>query len=341
MPIEILAGWLLSEACKLFIVPIADGVRKKFVDEAAQRVAAPLITTVFGGRPEANSAQAVNGADSAVVSAQDAAQFVVEADDTALVDTIDNQSPAARTSLRKEMENILGVELGANDNVPRGTAQWYVSAYAAILWRIAMLASWEARPIAIQGALQGPDWVTVCVPKVRGKVIDPSEMWRASDDGPHLILRPLPDHSLADFFVRRIKDDGERGDVVGELNLKFERNPIAAFSPKASESVVDDWHRIDGFGSVWVVLQPDAALAQNFPTGLPSFLNPAAPRRLQNFDLHPLRYEQYPKDEWQPLLDISSKQGAIAALSKGADEFASRSEASAAALEAVLRAREI
>jgi hypothetical protein len=48
MPIEILAGWLLSEACKLFIVPIADGVRKQFVDEASKEIAAPLMTTVFG-----------------------------------------------------------------------------------------------------------------------------------------------------------------------------------------------------------------------------------------------------------------------------------------------------
>jgi hypothetical protein len=123
------------------------------------------------------------------------------------------------------MERILGVGLGANADIRRGTARWYVSAYGAILWRVATLASWEERPIAISGALQGREWVTVCVPRVRGKVVDPSKMWRASDAGAHLLLRARGDDSPADFFVQRIEDTGKRDDVVADLNLTFERGP--------------------------------------------------------------------------------------------------------------------
>src|SRR6266568_164317 len=175
MPVELIAAWLVMQAYKLSVVPVASGVRQQLVTELSEKIAAPISDRLFGDHAPETNGDTPSGTDAD-------AGFTA---DTDFVDAID-KAPEARAVLGGEMERILGVKLSSDGvqgdvaGVKRGSDGWYVSAYAAILWRIAMLAVWEERPIAIQGALQGREWVTVCVPRV-GRAIGPSTMWRQPD----------------------------------------------------------------------------------------------------------------------------------------------------------------
>jgi hypothetical protein len=325
MPVELIAAWLVMQAYKLIVVPVASGVRQQFVNELSEKIAAPVSDKLFGDHASGPNDGAPSGTDAD-------AGFTA---DTDFVETIE-KAPEARAVLGGEMERILGVKLGAAgvqggvDGVKWGSDGWYVSAYAAILWRIAMLAVWEERPIAIQGALQGREWVTVCVPRVR-KVIAPSTMWRQLDS--RTLRRVYNNQGPADFFVRQIKDETVRGDEVAERNEQFMIQPNAAFKPIAAESVADGWHRIDGVNRKWVLLKPDAEAEQAIK-GPPVILL-GEPFGERNLETNPPEFYEYP-DEWQPLLRIGSEKDGIAALSAGADEFARASEASAAAVQAAL-----
>lgn len=322
MPIELIAAWLLREAYKLIVVPVASGVRQHFVDKLSEEIAAPVSAKLFGDH---------------VLEAPDGSPSETDTDaglraDINFVDTIE-KAPEAAAVLSAEMGRVLDVNLGS-DGVQRGTDGWYVSAYAAILWRIAMLAVWEDRPIAIQGALQGREWVTVCLPRV-SNLIEPTKMWRQPDS--RTLLRHLNNEGPADFFVRQIEGKSARETALAALNDQFMISPKAAFKPAEVKSIADNWHRMDGVSRKWVLLKPDAdaeeAIVSHRPQVQDVFTGKSVTR--PNLELHPPKYEEYPA-ECQPLLLIESERGGIAALSAGADKFAHASEDSALAVEAAL-----
>jgi len=314
MPIELIAAWLVREAYKLIVVPVASDVRRRIDDKLSEKITATVSARLFHDHALESHDDATGGSDA------DAGLTA----DLGFVDTIE-KAPEDGEVLSAEMGRMLGVQLGAT-GVKRGTDGWYVSAYAAILWRIAMLAVWEDRPIAIQGALQGQEWLTVCVPRV-GSVIDPSRMWRQPE--PRTLLRHFRDGGPADFFVRQIEDESVRGHDLAALNEQFMIDPNAAFEPADTESVADGWHRVDGISRKWVLLKPDADAEQAILSRRPQRRWVVEPVLGHN----PPAFKEYPA-EWQPLLKIGSEQGGIVALSAGADEFARASEASAVAVEA-------
>jgi hypothetical protein len=315
MPVELIAVWLVSQAYKLVAVPIANNLMKRVNDKIADKIAATTSKMLFGDRPPGDNDETVGGSGTAHES------------DLDLAKTISNE-PQIRAALNGDMEKIIGVSLRGGEG-QRGTPAWYVSGYAAVLWRVAMLAVWEERPIAIHGALQGQEWVTVCVPG-KDKVIDPSTMWRQGDSG--MLLRVI-DRPPADFFVCQIKDSSERERVLAELNQQFMIDPTAPFEPAEADSVANSWHRVDGVSRAWVLLKPDPDLERAIEDARPRYegLN-ISPRDLRTW---PLAFNEYPK-EWEPLLRIGSAEDGIAALGAGADEFAGASDASAAAVEKAL-----
>jgi len=330
VPVELIAAWLVMQAYKLIVVPVATGVRQRIVDDLSAKIAAPVSAKLFGDHiptPE----------DGGGLASEPDTDAELEAD-SAFVDTIE-EAPEAGAALGKEIGRILGVKLVVGGDqtstfagARRGSDGWYVSAYASILWRIAMLAVWEERPIAIQGALQGREWVTVCVPRARG-AINPSAMWQHADS--RTLLRIRGDGGKADFFVRQIGDEDGRKNAVAELNEQFMIDPTAPFKPIEVEFTADNWHRIDGVSRKWVLLKPDAvaeeAIASQRPHR-PAFYGGRDVRL--DLEYFPPKFNEYPAN-WQPLLKIGSEKVGIAALNTGADEFARASEASAAAVEAL------
>jgi hypothetical protein len=330
VPVELIAAWLVMQAYKLIVVPVATGVRQRLVDDLSAKIAAPVSAKLFGDHvpaPEDGGGLASEPDSDAEVKAE-----------REFVDTIE-EAPEARAVMGEEMERFLGVKLGVGGDqgstfagARRGSDGWYVSAYASILWRIAMLAVWEERPIAIQGALQGREWLTVCVPRVRG-AINPSAMWQHADS--RTLLRIRRDGGPADFFVRQIGDEGGRRHEVAALNEQFMIDPTAVFKPTEVEFTADNWHRIDGVYRKWVLLKPDAVAEEAIARQRPHRPAIYGGRDVRvDLEYYPPKFNEYPAD-WQPLLKIGSEEGGIAALSAGADEFARASEASAAAVEAL------
>ena len=319
MPIELVAAWLLREAYKLVVVPVASNLLQRFDNKLADNISSAVYKKFVQGRAQEACSGTALGTD-----ADNGFQA-----DKAFVEVIE-QEPDAGEVLREEMESILKVSLDL-EGASKGTDGWYVSAYEAILWRVGVLATWEQRPIAIEGALQGPQWLTVCVPYTRDTPA-PVNMWRRPDTRTR--LRSLRDQPV-DFFVRQIEADNERRNELTALNDRFMISPAVPFAPGEEGSLAGRWHRLDGLQRKWVVLKPDAATQRTVNAQSPHF-NGRPLFGHRNFDLHPLAFDDYPP-EWTPLLRIPDEATGISALSAGADGFARVSSASAAAVEAVLQ----
>ena len=106
-----------------------------------------------------------------------------------------------------ELQNKFGVELSSALPPDRiGTDASLVRAYEAVLWRLTVLARWEQRAIAVAGALQGRDWMTICAPQTPGGVVAPSAIWQAAP---------------ADSVLRRFRKGSSR--VLCQASLRQRR----------------------------------------------------------------------------------------------------------------------
>jgi hypothetical protein len=215
-------------------------------------------------------------------------------------------------------DRLLVEDAGRGGGVPEGSDAWWVSSYEAVLWRVATLAGWARRPIAVAGALQGPAWVTVCVPHVQlqaGQVIDPSSLWQVTASGHH---RRLTKPS-ADFFVRAT-EVGQLDGTLESLNEEFRLEP--RFEPGPAGPDKATWHRVEGLRAGWVLFQWDDALT----ACIQELRNPAMwdgryliPVMLE---ASPPQWNELPP-EWRGLSRIPDKTAGIVAVRNGADAYAS------------------
>jgi hypothetical protein len=160
----------------------------------------------------------------------------------------------------EELQNKFDVELSSA--LPRnrtGTDASLVRAYEAVLWRLTVVATWEQRAIAVAGALQGRDWMTICAPRHSGAVVAPSAIWQAPPTGS--VLRRLRRGGPVEFFVKRLASGAVIDDELAKVNTQLRRDSSTRFDLKrpAQPADVDVWHRVDGFHALWVALQPDSA----------------------------------------------------------------------------------
>ncbi|MBV8861659.1 MAG: hypothetical protein JO259_07350 [Mycobacterium sp.] len=322
-PVEYFAGWVLTQACKAIGGKLRDRFATRVSDAVIDNLPAPVSRALFGPPAKGDNPGAASGADDAAAEPPTDVELVAAIETDVSADT--------RAALGKELEQILEVKLGTHE-VPRGTDGWYVSAYAAVLWRVAMMAVWEKHPIAIQGALQGQQWVTVCTPRVQAP-IEPSQMWWKYPPNESRILRDPNDRGPVDFFVRHIEDQDAREREVKTLNTNFIMDPDKPFKAKEDGPIAERWHRIDGVNRRWVILKPDVALETALTTRPRALGGGRYTYRILKGA--PPAWREYP-DEWKPLLNIENESDAITALSAGADEFARKSESSTAAVEAAL-----
>lgn len=239
------AVWLVYEAWKL-LRPVAERVVADTQQDAADWTEKKATRWVKRVITPADAVPRPLQADGGDVAAPDEA---VGATDDAIVTALE-QDPSTAEDLRQVAEGVLGVSLGGAGVVP-GSDAWFVSAYEALLWRAAVMAGWEGRPIAVAGALQGPGWVTVCVPRrpLRpGEVIDPSSLWNTTSTPD--VRRPSDGAPPADFFVRRIGEGENAAEAAAAIN---EWSTIThEFDPGSVGPGGEVWHRIDDLSRKWV-----------------------------------------------------------------------------------------
>jgi hypothetical protein len=311
----VVTGLLVYQACKMLLGPVAQRVLGDFQQAAADRIEQIILRLVRGDPPPTEE-----------VTPPAPPTGGVAVTDAEIVADIEAH-PQQAEELRRVLEEKLGVPLGGPEAAV-GTDAWFVSAYEAVLWRAACTAGWEDRPIAVAGALQGSDWVTVCVPVPHqhleaGQVIDPATMWRtpAAQDR----RRPVGGPPV-DFFVRRVEHAGQAETEAAELNKQFIKT--RRFDPGPPGPSKQAWHRVDGLSRGWVLLQGDDALRKHIEQ-LRGYMFPV------NLDTTPPKWEECP-EAWQLLMDIPDPVAGIAALSDGLDKHAVGSAAVVAAARAVL-----
>ena len=306
--------WLLGQACKL-VAPVAKRVQENLQNQAADeitRFAKEYIgRALSGGGPDPETS----------------AKGEVEINAAAAQEVIKEDEPQA-----EDLQEKLGITLSsALSGELTGTDASLVRAYEAVLWRLAVLASWERRSIAVAGALQGSEWMTICRPHEVGGVIAPSKIWKEVG-GESALRRPLH-HIPVEFFVKPLAAGDRLDQEVDKVNTAFGRKGVDLNRPVCSDA--EAWHRIDGLRARWIALQPDSEteerLQREYKSGPGGMLGG---KRL--FSTKPLEYAEYPED-WEALLDIDGTDG-LAALIDGVDKFAADSNAAGDAVESLLDA---
>lgn len=322
-------GLLLYEGYKLLVQPLLHGaqggleevsretaktIANRFVDLARKRLGVAVVESVAEDReahPRAASDSAGPG------PANDESELL----EAAVSETIEHRGDADRLLAILGGGARTGIALG---EAPESDA-WFVSAYAAVLWRVANMAGWAGRPIAVAGALQGPDWTTVCVPRSplnAGQVIDPASIWTTTAAG---VRRRQ--HTSADFFVRIARAAPAESAPEG-LNQEFIRS--RRFTPGPATPDEEAWHRVDGISRGWVLLQWDDALQNHILKNRSYFM--AHPRQLE---LNPPDWNEL-TEQWQSIAKICNSSEAITAMRSGADAYATAAGSSKAAAKAAL-----
>lgn len=319
------SAWLLGQAGALALRVLAKA-GENVEDEAAKGLSGFVVK--LAKRPFAASPIGDLTSEAGVSSTRPAVDLVAE--EQAVVDVVEQDGDHAR-----ELERRFGVDLSSALPPDRtGTDATLVRASEAVLWRLAVLAAWEQHPIAVSGALQGREWLTLCVPRQAGVLVSPSAMWKAAD-GATVGLRRIRKGGPVEFFVKQVRSDA---DLKAELDAVNKRLSVTGSPPPESArptqpSKVEGWHRVDALYARWIALEPDeetaravAARDERSYEGLRI--------AVRNFDTRPFGYDEYP-DAWQVLLDVDVADG-LAALLEGIDQFADESSAVRSAGEALL-----
>jgi hypothetical protein len=331
----VVAGLLLYEGFKLLVQPIISGAQdgvQEMSNDAVKGVARKFVSYMrdrFGVAaepvPKDVAAHAPDAAGGTKPTPEHVKPDPLEA---AVVAAIERGGDA--DSLLSALGTDAGTS-GVGTGEAPGSDAWFVSAYEAVLWRVAAMAGWEARPIAVAGALQGPDWVTVCVPHRQwstGQVVDPSSMWKVTVEGDRRRLKNPP----VDFFVR-VDGNGQSASDIEQLNREFIRTRCFDAGPASPNKGA--WHRVDGLSRGWVLLQWDDALRAHIQ-------KLRAPNMLDGGYLFPVELEARPPEwgecpqDWQFLMGISDPVAGIAGMRSGADAYAAAANTSVAAAKAAL-----
>jgi hypothetical protein len=220
------------------VAPVANRVQENLQNQAADeitRFAKKYIgRALSGGGPDPETS----------------AEGEVEIDAAAAPEVINEDEAQA-----EELQEKFGVQLSsALSRELTGADASLVRAYEAVLWRLAVLASWERRSIAIAGAPQGSEWMTICRPHEVGRVIAPSRIWKEVGDESAL-RRPLH-HVPVEFFVKPLAAGGRLDQEVNKVNTAFGRKGVDLDQPVSSDD--EAWHSIDGLRAGWIALQPDS-----------------------------------------------------------------------------------
>jgi hypothetical protein len=245
-----------------------------------------------------------------------------------------NEEEATAEDLRRVAEEALKIDL-AGAEVVTGPDAWFVSAYEALLWRAAVMAGWEGRPIAIVGALQGPEWLTVCVPRQPLKLgvgIDPSSLWDTTSNAD--VLRPSKTAPPADFFVRRTGESETAAEAAARVNEWSVL--IQTFDPDSAGPGGELWRRIDGLSRKWVRFKWDDAVKKYAQKVRSPAISPTGNYLFAiNLTASPPKFHEFP-EEWRQEMLIPNEAAAIGTLSEGLDAYAAASEATLAAAVAIL-----
>jgi hypothetical protein len=329
--------WLVYGAWKL-LQPVAERVLADAQQGAADWAETKATEWVRRVITSAGTGPHPTGADSGDVATVGEA---VGAKDGAIVTALE-QDPSTTEDLRQGAEKVLGVSLSGPEVIP-GSDAWFVSAYEALLWRAAVMAGWEGRPIAVAGALQGPGWVTVCVLRRSlraGQVIEPSSLWERTRTAD--VLRSSSLYLPADFFVRRVGEDEDATQVAAVINRRSART--YTFDPGSVGPGRGMWHRVDGLSRTWVRFEWDDFVARHVVEQRP---DSAAKLLLERgtlderviyssaLRLTPPEFDEFPEN-WQEEMDIPDEVTAIGTLSEGLDNYAAASMAILTAARSVL-----
>ena len=303
----VITPWLVVQAIKL-IAPAGEAGWEQFTSEIGKRVGGGAANLVVDWVRRA--AQPERPGE----TASPAAELVLEM----------QQQPMIASKLGAEVGRQLGMDLTSREATPPDVAvardQVVLDAYEAVFWRLAVLAHVEDRPIAFEGALQGGDWTTVCVPSAgirigTSKPPAPGDVWTRR---PHRKMLQRRDDSWgrAEFFVKRAGSE-QATDEAAAINRSFRISGDSGFPPKdQGATLMDRWHRINGIASLWVQLEPDSPAR--------SWIIAHGVDQIDDID-YP-RYEMYPTD-WKPLLDIPNELEGVTMLGRSADAFAAESAA--------------
>jgi hypothetical protein len=200
--------------------------------------------------------------------------------------------------------------------------------YQRALYNLTLAAVFAGRPVVVDGALQGPGWLTACSPRfrddsqydglLRAAVPEPSMLWYpySIEDVEHGFT--FPDEPNVTFHVRRLPDPQERQLELARREEQFQFTPRSSLPASAVGTAPQDrWLRIVRVRPRWVNLESDAT---DFAVPKPEYVTLLESAGLPQTPTprHLLGFEEYP-DDWRPLLKIPQPDEGIRSLMDATD----------------------
>ena len=238
------------------------------------------------------------------------------------------------------------------ETLPVDGTDWLLEGYAQVLYQFALTAIWLGRPVAIEGFLQGDDWIAVCESRAQNRMLtyriqgrmvfpDPDTIWlRASGGGERSLIRS---GSLAmsdlEYRIQYVPDLGQRETEIAELNDRWAKDPTHLLPPRPDSYDPDDapfrkrWHQVVQVNAGAVPLP--AHRARDFPP--PSYYEPdwITGPRLRLGREEALGYDKYP-EELRAFLDVRDGPAAIERLQRRLAEVTREDQALSNRVQAAL-----
>jgi hypothetical protein len=262
----------------------------------------------------------------------------------------ETQDQAGRAALRSELAEDPALAAGLRDaisslpgmpDLPSGRAELPSNAtdalldvYSEVLYQFLLTAIWIGRPLAIEGFLQGDDWIAVCQSATAdgmqafrredGVPLFPesNDLWeRSRNGGDRSLIRPDRWGPLdsVEFRVRHVPDASEREDELRVLTERWEHEPqfllaerkTSIVRPENAEPFEKRWHTVTEIRARMVPLP--AAPLRDFPefTAEASTVPSVAASRAVTQIERPLAFSGYPP-EALPLVKITDGPAAVA-----------------------------
>lgn len=303
---------------EFLLVPLAQGLR----DEVIQRISASVLDSSRGR-----------------VSAWLSAFAGGEPTDRAALRDELAADPELGPAIRQAIGSLPGMPQlpQTGGDVPTNATALTLDGYAEVLYQFALSAIWTGRPVAINGFLQGAEWIAVCQSQAGGGMLayqeggrrvfpDPAAIWKRDSAGASPVLRRTPSYEGGsdelEFRVRHVADAEQRAREVAELERRWRMQPDAVLPARPArlwrdsppDPFAERWHEVTEIHP-WVVALPAAPLRDFAPDAgedvLRSYKQRSEPER-------PLRPLDYP-DDVRAFVDIADDPGAaIARVRRGA-----------------------
>ena len=306
--------------------PLAEAVRDRYVDDLVQQLpdlAGPVANRVrhFVAGTARGDSEARRQLEMELAANQQAMAALTEAVQAQTGEAIPSAGASPPASRRM-----------------RDSQTIFLDGYQRALYNLTLTAVFAGRPVVVDAALQGPDWLTACIPQFgddyghirRGSFPDPERLWTSYN--PQYVEHGFGQGDLGtwpvSYYVRWMPNREERDRELAEREKQFRFEPQSSFRSDLDAPPEQRWLQILRVRPMWVQLE---SFGFDFQIPQPAYDDilerhfEQLGRKREPKSRDSLSFGDYP-DEWKRLLEIPRPDEGVRLLMDAADRLVARED---------------